>query len=156
MRAHLGAFFEHDDSEFFTTLLCQLAAGQLFSFVIYSGFIGGSIGGMADVYARLQKAVGATEALLDMLDEGVEEDSKDFSQTPIIPAENAPAISFQSVNFSYPTRPDVPVLQGFSLDIEPGTTKGQFCAGTQTWRDPKFLSGHHSLLSNAYSDKSTS
>ncbi|KRO59126.1 MAG: multidrug ABC transporter ATP-binding protein [Cryomorphaceae bacterium BACL7 MAG-120910-bin2] len=100
----------------------ELAAGQLFSFVIYSGFIGGSIGGMADVYARLQKAVGATEALLDMLDEGVEEDSKDFSQTPIIPAENAPAISFQSVNFSYPTRPDVPVLQGFSLDIEPGTT----------------------------------
>ena len=85
----------------------ELAAGQLFSFVIYSGFIGGSIGGMADVYARLQKAVGATEALLDMLDEGVEEDSKDFSQTPIIPAENAPAISFQSVNFSYPTRPDL-------------------------------------------------
>ena len=50
----------------------ELAAGQLFSFVIYSGFIGGSIGGMADVYARLQKAVGATEALLDMLDEAIE------------------------------------------------------------------------------------
>ena len=98
----------------------ELAAGQLFSFVIYSGFIGGSIGGMADVYARLQKAVGATEALLDMLDEAIEESSEAVPTTLPDPLPGTPAVSFQEVDFAYPSRPDVPVLQGFSLDIDPG------------------------------------
>ena len=98
----------------------ELAAGQLFSFVIYSGFIGGSIGGMADVYARLQKAVGATEALLDMLDEAIEESSEAVPTTLPDPLPDTPAVSFQEVDFAYPSRPDVPVLQGFSLDIDPG------------------------------------
>jgi len=99
----------------------ELAAGQLFSFVIYSGFIGGSIGGMADVYARLQKAVGATEALLDMLDETIEESSETVATTLPDPLPGAPAVSFQGVDFAYPSRSDVPVLKGFSLNIEPGT-----------------------------------
>ena len=47
----------------------EMASGQLFSFVIYSGFIGGSVGGLADVYSRLQRAMGATEAIMAMLDE---------------------------------------------------------------------------------------
>lgn len=98
----------------------ELAAGQLFSFVIYSGFIGGSIGGMADVYARLQKAVGATEALLDMLDEAIEESSEAVPTTLPDSLPGTPAVSFQEVDFAYPSRPDVPVLQGFSLDIDPG------------------------------------
>ena len=98
----------------------ELAAGQLFSFVIYSGFIGGSIGGMADVYARLQKAVGATEALLDMLDEAIEESSEAVPTTLPDPLPGTPAVSFHEVDFAYPSRPDVPVLQGFSLDIDPG------------------------------------
>ena len=46
-----------------------MASGQLFSFVIYSGFIGGSVGGLADVYSLLQRAMGATEAIMAMLDE---------------------------------------------------------------------------------------
>jgi len=99
----------------------ELAAGQLFSFVIYSGFIGGSIGGMADVYARLQKAVGATEALLDMLDETIEESSEAVATTLPDPLPGASAVSFQGVDFAYPSRSDVPVLKGFSLNIEPGT-----------------------------------
>jgi ABC-type multidrug transport system fused ATPase/permease subunit len=99
----------------------ELAAGQLFSFVIYSGFIGGSIGGMADVYARLQKAVGATEALLDMLDETIEESSEAVATTLPDPLPSASAVSFQGVDFAYPSRSDVPVLKGFSLNIEPGT-----------------------------------
>ncbi len=51
----------------------QMEAGQLFSFVIYSGFIGGNIAGMAGVYARLQKTIGASENLLLLLDEKTEE-----------------------------------------------------------------------------------
>jgi ATP-binding cassette subfamily B protein len=74
------------------------------------------------VYARLQKAVGATEALLDMLDERVEQDSaaEDDVQGIEVPSMVTSAIRFEDVHFAYPTRPDVPVLQGFSLDIPSG------------------------------------
>jgi ABC-type multidrug transport system fused ATPase/permease subunit len=100
----------------------DLEAGQLFSFVIYSGFIGGSIGGMADVYARLQKAVGATEALLDMLDEAIEQDSahEQEGSYPETVGAGTSAIRFDGVSFAYPSRPDVPVLQNFSMDIPAG------------------------------------
>jgi ABC-type multidrug transport system fused ATPase/permease subunit len=51
----------------------QMEAGQLFSFVIYSGFIAGNIAGMAAVYTRLQRTIGAAEKLLLLLDEPTEE-----------------------------------------------------------------------------------
>ena len=50
----------------------QMEAGQLFSFVIYSGFIAGNIAGMASVYTRLQRTIGAAEKLLLLLDEPTE------------------------------------------------------------------------------------
>ena len=107
-----------------TTLIAtgELATGQLVSFVIYSGFIGGSIGGMADVYARLQKAMGATEALLDMLDTPAEPlyPQTDDAESLPAPVAGTPHLSLQNVSFSYPTRPDVPVLQGLSLDVPLG------------------------------------
>ena len=51
----------------------QLSIGQLFTFVLYSVFIGSSVGGMADIYSKLQKAIGSTEHLLDLLEEKKEE-----------------------------------------------------------------------------------
>src|SRR4030042_2056936 len=51
----------------------EMEAGQLFSFVIYSGFIAGNIAGMASVYTRLQRTIGAAEKLLLLLDEPAEE-----------------------------------------------------------------------------------
>jgi len=113
-----------------TTLIAtgELATGQLVSFVIYSGFIGGSIGGMADVYARLQKAVGATEALLDMLDTPTEpldarpphEQKNTQPETLPEPLPNTPHLAFSDVSFSYPARPDLPVLQHLSLSVPRG------------------------------------
>ena len=47
-------------------------AGQLFSFVIYSGFVGGTIGGLANVFTQIQKFIGATEELFELFDEGEE------------------------------------------------------------------------------------
>ena len=92
-----------------------LEIGQLFSFVLYSGFIGGSIGGLADVYAKIQKAIGATESLLNILDEPVEPLQQ---AQPAEPARGR--IELDHVHFSYPSRPDMPVLQDIELTIEPG------------------------------------
>ena len=104
----------------------EMASGQLFSFVIYSGFIGGSVGGLADVYSRLQRAMGATEAIMAMLDEQPETSNPqpETSNQQSAASNQQPAVTFRNVHFAYPTRPDVPVLQGLNLEIR----EGQQCA----------------------------
>jgi ABC-type multidrug transport system fused ATPase/permease subunit len=98
----------------------ELDPGQLFSFVIYSGFIGGSMGGIADVYARLQKAVGATEAILEMLDQNIEEDSRIDTHIEQKIDTKAPIVSFKEIDFAYPSRPDLSVLKSFNLEVNQG------------------------------------
>jgi len=113
----------------------EMASGQLFSFVIYSGFIGGSVGGLADVYSRLQRAMGATEAIMAMLDEAPEQggpEDQGADQTALNNNSESeagrkdllPALEFRGLHFAYPTRPDVPVLQGLNLVVQ----EGQQCA----------------------------
>jgi ABC-type multidrug transport system fused ATPase/permease subunit len=104
----------------------EMASGQLFSFVIYSGFIGGSVGGLADVYSRLQRAMGATEAIMAMLDEQPETSNPqpETSNQQSAASNQQPAVTLRNVHFAYPTRPDVPVLQGLNLEIR----EGQQCA----------------------------
>ena len=109
----------------------EMASGQLFSFVIYSGFIGGSVGGLADVYSRLQRAMGATEAIMAMLDEAPEQggpEDHSAAQTALTSnleseagrKELVPALEFRGLHFAYPTRPDVPVLRGLNLVVQEG------------------------------------
>ena len=109
----------------------EMASGQLFSFVIYSGFIGGSVGGLADVYSRLQRAMGATEAIMAMLDEAPEQggpEDQSAAQTALssnLESEAGhkdllPALEFRGLHFAYPTRPDVPVLRGLNMVVQEG------------------------------------
>lgn len=104
----------------------DMQTGQLVSFVIYSGFIGGSIGGLADVYARIQRTIGATEDLLEILEEPVEPVSLEAAETPAPPSAPATAsgltgaLAFDNVYFSYPSRPDLEVLHGISFSVRAG------------------------------------
>jgi ABC-type multidrug transport system fused ATPase/permease subunit len=93
----------------------EIDAGQLFSFVLYSGFIGGSIGGLADVYARLQKAVGATEDLFGLLDQATETTAQK-GQLRV----QSGTLAFDQVAFAYPSRPDTPVLKNIQFELKPG------------------------------------
>lgn len=92
----------------------EMSVGELVSFVLYTTFIGGSIAGLGDIYSQLQKAIGSSERVLELLDE--EEEAKggatitDFKGT----------IDFDAVGFSYPTRPEVAVLKGVSFRIDAG------------------------------------
>ncbi len=97
----------------------ELATGELFSFVIYSMFIGGTIGGMADVFARVQKFIGATEDLLEIFNEPVEPvaDIDEISPGEAIRGR----ITVDQVSFAYPSRPEMQVLTGITLEIKPDT-----------------------------------
>jgi ABC-type multidrug transport system fused ATPase/permease subunit len=96
----------------------KLEAGELFSFVLYSAFIAGNIAGMASVYTRLQRTIGAAENLLELFDESTEEILTDYT----LQKEHKllGKIEFRDVSFEYPSRKDFPVLRGISFSIEPG------------------------------------
>jgi ABC-type multidrug transport system fused ATPase/permease subunit len=95
-----------------------LTAGDLFKFILYTVFIGASISGMADLYSQLQKALGATDSLLDLLEETkevieIEEYEKDYTKL-------AGTIELKNVSFSYPSRKDFKVLDEISFEISTG------------------------------------
>jgi ABC-type multidrug transport system fused ATPase/permease subunit len=90
-------------------------AGELFSFVIYSGFIGGTIGGLANVFTEIQKFLGATEELFEILNEKEENlvESGNIGENDIISGK----ITFVNLSFSYPSRPEEKVLKNINLTI---------------------------------------
>ncbi len=96
----------------------QMEAGQLFSFVIYSGFIAGNIAGMAGVYTRLQRTIGAAEKLLLLLDEPTEALDVDYVAVPANALHGQ--ITFDRVEFNYPSRDEIVVLKDVSFRIETG------------------------------------
>jgi ABC transporter fused permease/ATP-binding protein len=92
----------------------EMSVGELVSFVLYTTFIGGSIAGLGDIYSQLQKAIGSSERVLEILSEDSEPDqgrSSDLFRG---------AIRFDQVSFRYPTRPEVEVLRSLDLSIAPG------------------------------------
>jgi ABC-type multidrug transport system fused ATPase/permease subunit len=95
----------------------DIAAGEMFSFVLYSGFIGGSIGGLSGVYTRIQKFIGATEDLFKIYDETGEE----ITSLDNIEKENqlAGEIELRDLLFSYPSRKEDVVLNNINLKIKP-------------------------------------
>ena len=93
----------------------ELSIGELFTFILYSVFIGASVGGMADIYAKLQKAIGATEHLMDILEEEKEEIHSRFSADAV-----KGHIKFHNLNFAYPSRPDVQVLNNLNFEVQQG------------------------------------
>jgi len=93
----------------------EITVGELFSFVIYMSFIGGSIAGLGDIYAQLQRAIGASERVFEILHEKDERES-----TGLTVAKLCGEIEFENVSFSYPTREDFTVLKQLNFRIEQG------------------------------------
>ena len=95
-----------------------ITIGELISFILYTTLIGGSIAGLGDLYGQLQRAFGASERILSILDEDSELDTTNTKLRPPLSIQGN--IAFQNVSFAYPSRPDVTVLKGIDLNIEPG------------------------------------
>ncbi|MBL7787077.1 MAG: ATP-binding cassette domain-containing protein [Chitinophagales bacterium] len=94
----------------------MMTIGELLRFILYTGFIGGSVAGTADLFSNLQKAMGAAEKVFGILDEKPEVQHLTQQHFPPINGN----IDYQNVVFHYPTRPDLAILKGISLHIEQG------------------------------------
>jgi ABC-type multidrug transport system fused ATPase/permease subunit len=92
----------------------EAEVGELFSFVLYTAFIGGSIAGLGDIYSQLQRSVGASERILEILDQPDERSAS--SQSIKLKG----TIEFDQVSFNYPTRLDIEVLKKISFKVKPG------------------------------------
>jgi len=92
----------------------DMSVGELVSFVLYTTFIGGSIAGLGDIYGQVQKAIGSSERVLEILEEEAE------PQNGIKADTFQGKISFENVAFRYPTRPEVEVLKGLTFHMNPG------------------------------------
>ncbi|MFB3386897.1 ABC transporter ATP-binding protein [Flavobacterium sp. LAR06] len=92
--------------------------GDLISFVLYTTFIGASFGGIAEMYAQIQKAVGATERVFELLEETPEAINANPKTTPIEKIRGT--VSFKNVAFSYPSRKEVEVLKDVNFSAEFG------------------------------------
>lgn len=92
----------------------DMSIGDLVSFVLYTTFIGGSIAGLGDIYSQVQKAIGSSERVLEILHEPLEKSADYDAQTL------EGKIEFDQVGFHYPTRPEVEVLKQLSFHVNPG------------------------------------
>jgi ATP-binding cassette, subfamily B, bacterial len=92
-----------------------ITIGDLFSFVIYTSFIGGSIAGLGDIYTQIQRSIGASERLLEILEQH-DESINNSNVNLKLKGE----ITFEQVSFSYPTRRDFTVLKNMNFNIGAG------------------------------------
>ena len=95
----------------------EISQGDLFQFFLLSVFMAGSVGGLADTYGQIQKAVGATEHLLDILEETPE---KTLAETAGLPEKPKGKLVLENLSFTYPTEGAQPVLRHVNMTIEAG------------------------------------
>ncbi|WP_137936557.1 ABC transporter transmembrane domain-containing protein [Chitinivorax sp. B] len=100
-----------------SVLAGQMTAGELSQFILYAVVTAGAIGAIAEVWGDLQRAAGATERLLQLL--AVVPPVQQPAQPQALPAQGDGLI-FDHIGFAYPSRPNTPALQQFSLHIRPG------------------------------------
>ncbi|WP_025765047.1 ABC transporter ATP-binding protein [Dyadobacter tibetensis] len=96
----------------------EFGLADLFTFILYTTFIGASISGMGDLYAQINKTVGASERLFEILAEPAEIDIQDKNPQTIIPIQGD--ITYDQVKFNYPSRADLAVLKRIDFHIRAG------------------------------------
>jgi ATP-binding cassette, subfamily B, bacterial len=97
----------------------SMTAGQIAAFVLYAVVAAGSVSALAEVWGELNRASGAVERLLELMN------AKSEITAPALPSAaplNRGAVRFEHVGFRYPSRPDVDAIADVTLDIVPGET----------------------------------
>jgi len=109
----------------------ELNQEGFYQFVLFTIMMGASVGSLPDLYASVQKAIGATENLMDIIHQDTEVQTNNGKRKDQLTGE----ISFENVRFSYPQRSDVEVLKGISFEVKENQTLalvGQSGSGKST------------------------
>ncbi len=94
----------------------EILIADLITFLTLTIFVGGSLSGLGDLYAQLQRTVGASERILEILNEKTEV----VLNQKIVEGNILGSVEFENVNFSYPSRKDVEVLKNLNFCIKAG------------------------------------
>jgi ATP-binding cassette subfamily B protein len=98
----------------------RMTGGELAAFVFYGTLVSVSVGILSEVYGQLLQAAGATERLVELLEEEPAVAAPAAPTALPVPAEGR--VSFQDVTFHYPSRPEEAAVNGISIEIAPGET----------------------------------
>ena len=98
----------------------SMTIGELIQFLIYAIMVAGSVGALSEIWGELQRASGATERLVELLQTA--DSVADPAAGRALPQGGRGEITFEDVRFSYPTRPADHALAGVSMTIRPGET----------------------------------
>lgn len=96
----------------------SMEVGDLFSFIIYTGIIGGAIASFGNLYTAIVGALGATERIQEILHRNSEVDLNDAKSDATLRFKGE--IQFENIAFSYPSRKDIEVLKGIDLHASRG------------------------------------
>ncbi len=94
----------------------ELSAGALTAFLVYTLLIAMGLGTLADIWAEAMRGLGAAERVLDLTDRRPEMPVSGGRRLDRVEGR----VAYEGVRFRYPTRPEVEVLQGVDLSVEPG------------------------------------
>jgi len=97
----------------------QLTFGELTRFILYTTFVGGSVASFADVFSQVQKMLGATERVREILDEPREIETQTAPST-VSPPRLRGDVQFDGLSFRYPSRPAMAVLDHLTLHARAG------------------------------------
>ena len=97
----------------------HLEIGDLVTFIILTAYIGASVAGLGELYGKVQSTLGASERILEILDETPEPTHIEPAQG-LVPARLQGDIRYEHVAFRYPTRPDIAVLKDINFHIAAG------------------------------------
>ncbi len=98
----------------------SISGGTIFSLVLYSGLVAGAFGALTEVYGDLVRGAGASSRLAELM---IAEPEIAPPEKPVaLPVPARGQLSFERVNFHYPTRPEVLALDDFTLKVSPGET----------------------------------
>ncbi len=97
-----------------------MTVGELVQFVIYAVMVAGAVGALSEIWGEIQRAAGATERLVELLE--AEDTVKDPASPATLKTPVTGKVAFDDVLFHYPTRPGQAALDHVSFTVNPGET----------------------------------
>jgi len=103
-----------------------MTLGELTQFVLYAVLIAGSIGALSETWGDLQRAAGAMERLVELMQAppdlvyGNTAAGQELIISPSRAVDQSDAVAFQDVSFAYSSRPDFMAINHLSFAVPQG------------------------------------